>query len=275
MLRYRIRAATSVINRLAQSVGRYGFSEETSSVNRREIYNLLFQSAWAAIKQTVESEQGYQPAALMVLHSWNQKLEAHGHVHAVVPGGGPALDGSGWRTSQRRPEESNGTSAEVSAAASGSSDTASYLVDAIALRRCYRREFLKGLERLWKRGELKLTGEFDSLREKLAWRVFIGKLKATEWVSYIQPPPQQANNEPSSAESVMKYLARYLTGGPISDHRLISADARSVTFWAREGTTTGGDSKQIPVTLSRLEFTRRWCLHILPDGFTKSRTFGG
>ena len=60
MLRYRIRAATSVINRLAQSVGRYGFSEETSSVNRREIYNLLFQSAWAAIKQTVESEQGYQ-----------------------------------------------------------------------------------------------------------------------------------------------------------------------------------------------------------------------
>jgi hypothetical protein len=131
------------------------------------------------------------------------------------------------------------------------------------------------LERLWKRGELKLTGEFDSLREKLAWRVFIGKLKATEWVSYIQPPPQQANNEPSSAESVMKYLARYLTGGPISDHRLISADARSVTFWAREGTTTGGDSKQIPVTLSRLEFTRRWCLHILPAGFTKSRTFGG
>jgi len=91
-------------------------------------------------------------------------------------------------------------------------------------------------------------------------------------VSYIQPPPQQANNEPSSAESVMKYLARYLTGGPISDHRLISADARSVTFWAREGTTTGGDSKQILVTLSRLEFTRRWCLHILPAGFTKSRT---
>ena len=120
-----------------------------------------------------------------------------------------------------------------------------------------------------------MTGEFDSLREKLAWRVFIGKLKATEWVSYIQPPPQQANNEPSSAESVMKYLARYLTGGPISDHRLISAAARSVTFWAREGTTSGGDSKQIPVTLSRLEFTRRWCLHILPAGFTKSRTFGG
>jgi hypothetical protein len=148
-------------------------------------------------------------------------------------------------------------------------------VDAIALRRCYRREFLKGLERLWKRGELKLSGEFASLQEKQVWRAFIGVLKATEWVSYIQPPPRQANGEPSSAELVMKYLARYLTGGPISDHRLISADAKSVTFWAREGATTGGDSKQIPVTLSRVEFTRRWCLHILPDGFTKSRCFGG
>ena len=26
------------------------------------------------------------PPALMVLHTWNQKLDAHAHVHAVVPG---------------------------------------------------------------------------------------------------------------------------------------------------------------------------------------------
>ena len=69
--------------------------------NRRPIYNQLFASAWSALKQTIEVEQGYDAAALMVLHTWNQKLDAHGHVHAVVPGGGPALDGSGWRVSQR------------------------------------------------------------------------------------------------------------------------------------------------------------------------------
>jgi hypothetical protein len=31
----------------------------------------------------------------------------------------------------------------------------------------------------------------------------------------------------------------------------------------------------VPLTLSTLEFTRRWCLHILPKGYTKTRRFGG
>ena len=69
--------------------------------NREPIYDLLFTSAWAALKETIESEQGYEPAALLVLHTWNQKLDPHGHVHAVVPGGGPALDGGGWVNSER------------------------------------------------------------------------------------------------------------------------------------------------------------------------------
>ncbi len=33
------------------------------------------------------SEQGFDPAAAMVLHTCNQKLEARAHVHSVVPGG--------------------------------------------------------------------------------------------------------------------------------------------------------------------------------------------
>ncbi len=33
--------------------------------------------------------------------------------------------------------------------------------------------------------------------------------------------------------------------------------------------------KQVPENLPGVEFTRRWSLHILPNGFTKSRCFGG
>jgi len=55
----------------------------------------------------------------------------------------------------------------------------------------------------------------------------------------------------------LKYLARYLTGGPISDSRIVSADEREVTFLAREGTTPGGEAKQVPITLTTPEFTRR------------------
>ena len=74
---------------------------------------------------------------------------------------------------------------------------------------------------------------------------------------------------------MIKYLARYLTGGPISDARIVSADAGRVTFLAREGTTSGGDSKQVPVTLSTTEFVRRWSLHIVPKAYTKTRRYGG
>jgi hypothetical protein len=74
---------------------------------------------------------------------------------------------------------------------------------------------------------------------------------------------------------VVRYLTRYLTGGPISDSRIIAADADQVTFLAREGKRVGGERVQVPVTLTTLEFVRRWCDHIQPDQLTKTRYFGG
>jgi hypothetical protein len=224
--------------------------------NRRAIYDQLFASAWSALKKTIESEQGYDAAALMVLHTWNQKLDAHGHVHAVVPGGGPALDGSGWRVSQRAGEPSS---------------VGHYLVDADELRHCFRDDFLKGLDRLRAKGELKLEGEFAHLQSDDAWRELITELQSTDWVSYIEPPPREG----CGPQRVLKYLARYLTGGPIADSRIVAADQREVTFLAREGITPGGERQQVPITLPAVEFTRRWSLHVLPKGYTKTRRYGG
>ncbi len=216
--------------------------------NREAIYNLLFQAAWSALRETIVGEQRYEPAALMVLHTWNQKLEAHGHVHAVVPGGGPSLDGQRWVATPRY-----------------------HLVSAEALRSAYRRHFLFGLTRLKAGDQLRLEGDFAMLRGAAEWSEFLGKLESTEWVSYIEPPPC----EESHPTQVVKYLGRYLTGGPISDQRIVAADEREVTFLARDGKTPGGDDRQIPVTISTLEFTRRWALHVLPARFTKTRHFGG
>ena len=76
-------------------------------------------------------------------------------------------------------------------------------------------------------------------------------------------------------EHVVKYLARYLTGGPISDRRLMSHEHGEVTFFARVGKKTGGDEKTEPIALPGVEFVRRWSLHILPKVYTKARRFGG
>jgi hypothetical protein len=90
------------------------------------------------------------------------------------------------------------------------------------------------------------------------------------WVSHIEPP----RSEESRPEHVVRYLTRYLTGGPISDYRITATDAESVTFLAREGRTVGGEDVQVPCTLPRDEFVRRWCLHVQSDQLTKTRYFG-
>ena len=37
-----------------------------------------------------------RPAVAMMLHTWNQRLDHHPHVHALIPGSGPSLDGTTW-----------------------------------------------------------------------------------------------------------------------------------------------------------------------------------
>ena len=118
---------------------------------------------------------------------------------------------------------------------------------------------------------MKLGGKFAHLQDDAQWEAFCEKLAATEWVSFIQPPPTPS----CSADQVVRYLSRYLTGGPISDSRIVAADAEEVTFLAREGKLTGGERRQVPVTLATTEFIRRWCNHIQPDQLTKTRYFGG
>src|SRR5262249_49755692 len=72
---------------------------------------------------------------------------------------------------------------------------------------------------------------------------------------------------------VMKYLARYVRGGPIKDHRLVSFDGQQVTF--RYGNhrdlDDAGQPRQAELTLSVAEFLRRWSEHVpLPGVHTVS-----
>ena len=101
-------------------------------------------------------------------------------------------------------------------------------------------------------------------------RSFATSRRPSGWLTSSRPP-----SETSRANEVVNYLTRYLTGGPISDHRITAADDRHVTFLARQGDKTGGEPQQVPVTLKLDDFVRRWCLHIQPDQLTKTRYLGG
>jgi hypothetical protein len=223
--------------------------------NRRSTYRLLFHAAWDALREVLREESGYQPAALMVLHTWNQRLDHHPHLHALVPGGGPSQDGQQWIKSKHPQHRGRDKP---------------YLVDHRLLSDRFRDKFLAGLTRLHRDGKLKLTDKWSALQAPDAFRDWLQPLRDCDWVVFIEPPP----TEHANPAQVLKYLARYLTGGPISDGRLIDHQDGKVTFWARGRDKQAGNQRE-PYTLRGAEFTRRWALHILPKGFVKSRCFGG
>ncbi len=176
----------------------------------------------------------------------------------MVPGGGPSLSDEGWIES-RHPKHRRRRKP--------------YLVDNRLLSTRFRDLFLAGLKKLRDNGALHWPSEHASHDGSPKLEDLLSKLALCDWCVFIQGPPRRK----TSPEQVLKYLARYLTGGPISDRRLLSREQGQVTFLARrlDKPAAGRRAGQAPFTLDGLEFVRRWSLHILPKGFTKVRYYGG
>ncbi len=112
--------------------------------NRSVLYKLLFGSAWKALSKSIRDELGMRPAAAKVLHTWNQRLEHHPHIHALVPGCGPSLDCKSWIPCRM----TKGTIHEP---------PKPFLVDNKRLGWQFRDAFIAGVARLQKAGKLKVV----------------------------------------------------------------------------------------------------------------------
>jgi hypothetical protein len=119
-------------------------------------------------------------------------------------------------------------------------------------------------------GKLRLGGKWFQLQDPTQRDAWLDELTATDWNVFIEGPPHGE----SRPTDVLKYLARYMTGGPISDRRLISDEEGIVTFWARSK-DKGKKKRSERFPLKGTEFVRRWTMHILPKGYTRSRAYGG
>ena len=91
---------------------------------------------------------------------------------------------------------------------------------------------------------------FDRLMQKLA--------RAKRWIVYAKRPFARVDH-------VLKYLGRYTHRVGISNGRLVDASDEAVTFRTKYGKT---------VTVTPVEFLRRFVQHVLPDGFHKIRHYG-
>ena len=66
--------------------------------NKKLIYDLLFRTSAETLLEVARDPKhlGAEIGFFSVLHTWNQKLELHPHVHCVVPAGGLSPDHTRW-----------------------------------------------------------------------------------------------------------------------------------------------------------------------------------
>jgi hypothetical protein len=211
--------------------------------NKAVVYAILFRAAAEALRAMSADPRhlGAEIGLIAVLHTWGQNLAHHPHVHCVVPGGGPSLDGARWRACKPR-----------------------FFLPVKPLARLYRRLFLEDLAAAFEAGGLKLSGELAALADQAAFGAALRQWRRIDWVVYAKPPfggPAQ----------VLAYLGRYTHRVAIANSRLLAVDDHSVSFAWRDYRAHG----QIKtMKLAAHEFIRRFLQHTLPDGFHRIRHYG-
>ena len=141
---------------------------------------------------------------------------------------------------------------------------AGFFLPVKVLSRVFRGKFVAALRRAYDRGELDLAGGSEHLQALPAWRAFVDTLFETDWVVYAAKPA-------FGASAVLRYLGRYTHRVAISNHRLLAFDGERVTFSYKD--YAHGDQRRT-MTLSAMEFLRRFVQHILPRGFVRIRQTG-
>ncbi len=212
--------------------------------NKKEVYGLLFKASAETLTTIATNPKhlGAKIGMTSVLHTWGSALTHHPHVHIIVPGGG--LDNNGkWKPC--RP---------------------GFFLPVRVLSRLFRRLFLEGLATLYRTGKLTFFGELANLHYTNAFARYLAPLRKAEWVVYAKPPF-------GGPEAVLAYLSRYTHRVAISNSRLISADATTVSFkWKDYRIKNCG--RQNTMRLATGEFIRRFLIHALPDGFHRIRHYG-
>src|ERR1700678_326636 len=211
--------------------------------NKRLIYNLLFHASAATLLEIARDPRhlGAEIGFFSVLHTWDQRLQHHPHVHCVVAAGGLAPNHSRWISSR-----------------------CSFFLPAKVLRRVFRGKFIAGLKTAYHAGALQFHGHLLPLAEPRAYASWRRVLFRHDWVVYAKRP----FGEP---EHVLRYLGAYTHRVAISNSRLVALSEVNVTFRWRD--SAHGNKKRLMI-LPVEEFLRRFLLHLLPPGFVRIRNFG-
>jgi hypothetical protein len=200
--------------------------------NKKVMFNILFAAASKTLLNFGENEFNGTPGFLAILHTWDQKLNAHFHLHCIIAGGVFSKDDQKW--------------------IAGNDD---YLFNQDALSLVFRGKFMQRMSDAIKNENLKFSG---NTYKKLKNTLFTKK-----WVVSVREPVKRP-------EDVLEYLARYTHRVAIANSRIKALKDGMVTFTAKNRKKKCTEL----ITISAVEFIRRFLLHSLPKRFVKIRYYG-
>jgi hypothetical protein len=147
--------------------------------------DLLFEAVSETLSQVARTKLEATIGFSAVLHTWNQQLGFHPHLHCLVPAGGLSLDGLRWIPTSRR-----------------------FFLPIKALRRVFRGKLLSKIEDALRRGEIlgDLAADLSLLRRT-----------PKVWKIYAKPPLAGAGH-------VVRYLSRYVHRIAIANSRISDYD---------------------------------------------------
>lgn len=210
--------------------------------NQELLYGLLHRCCSETLLELAAGKKylGAVPGIIQVLHTWNQELGYHVHMHCIVSGGGLTQDGKIRKSPGK------------------------FFIPVAVLRDKFKGKYMALLSSLYENGSLVFSSSCEKLRNSYSWKEWKNSLYEKEWCPYIKETFNGFGN-------AIEYLGRYTHRIAISNSRILSITQDKVTFAAR-GKKQGEPGRQI--TLDNTEFIRRYLMHVLPCGFQKIRYYG-
>jgi len=150
--------------------------------NKKVMFNILFAAASRTLLTFGNNELNGNLGFLAVLHTWDQKLNAHFHLHFLVAGGVMSKDKKQWLPVKN-----------------------DYLFNEEALSQVFRGKFMERLKLARKNGAFKFVGR--------SYGEFKSMLYAKNWIVSVREPVKRP-------EYVLEYLARYTHRVAIANSRI-------------------------------------------------------
>jgi hypothetical protein len=201
----------------------------------------LFDATAETLREFGHRDLGGKVGFTLVLHTWDQQLRAHFHLHCLIASGALSHDGSRWIAGGRQ-----------------------FLFPVHGLSKMFRAKYLDGLAELLEHGQLDLPPQLAELAQGDTRRRWLRRWRKKPWVVYSQAPF-------AGPRKLLDYLGRYTHRVAISNHRILSCQDGQVRYRYRD--RRDGDRLKTDV-LPAAEFLHRFLHHVLPDRFLRVRHYG-